>query len=95
MEKIKVTSIKIKNTDGKEIELSIEDAKELYIQLRELFGDKQVIIKSEPIIIEQYRKWHDDWNRPYYYPYWPSTTGKLDIKYTGEAVGGSIGNYNS
>lgn len=56
--KVRVGSIQITHTDGSTIEFSIEDAKELYRQLDDLFGEKQVLVPRTPVIIER-----DHWPR--------------------------------
>ena len=53
-------------TNAEEIHLDIEDAKTLYKQLDELFGDKNYL-PSAPIFIER-----DKWAKPYR-PFWYST----------------------
>jgi hypothetical protein len=62
--KLKLTSIQLKTKDGEEITLLMDEARELYNQLHELFGDKTTYVPSAPIIIER-----DRWLRPYQ-PYW-------------------------
>ena len=58
--KIKIESIKIKTSKGKEIILELEEAKELFDQLKELFGDKTTYVPYSPIIIERWPKiWYD------------------------------------
>jgi hypothetical protein len=72
--KLKLTKIKLETKDGKEVELSMDEAKELHDQLHTLFGDKAAYIPSMPIIIER-----DRWLRPYQ-PYWaPYCTSSADI----------------
>ena len=61
MEKIKITSLNIK-LNNVEFPLDIEDAKELYDQLFEIFG-KKYSLPTLPIIIEK-PYWH-------YNPYSP------------------------
>ena len=54
MTKAFVKSIKI-DVSGKEIELTIEQAKKLWDSLTELFETKEVFIPSHPVIIEKER----------------------------------------
>ena len=65
--KLKLTKIVLETSDGKRVELSIDEAKGLHDQLHELFGDKY--IPAAPIIIERDR-WPGPW-RPYR-PMWVS-----------------------
>jgi len=51
--KLKLTKIELETRDGKKVELSLDEAKELHDQLHELFGSK--FIPSVPIIIERDR----------------------------------------
>jgi hypothetical protein len=67
--KLKLTKIELETKDGKKVELSIEEAKELHDQLHELFGSK--FIPSVPIIIERDR-----------YP-WPYTPRWVESPNTG------------
>ena len=62
--KLKLTKIALETKDGKSVELSIDEDKELHDQLHELFGSKTTYIPSAPIIVER-----DIWRqmRPYYY----------------------------
>jgi hypothetical protein len=53
--KLKVAAIQIQYPDGEVKQVSIEDAKELFKQLEELFGDKTVVVPSTPVIIERDR----------------------------------------
>ena len=55
--------------DGK-VRLTIEEAKALYRQLHDLFGEKVVTIHSEPIVIER----------------WPTNPNYPQITYTTAAV---------
>lgn len=84
VKKLKLTKIVLETKDGKQVELSIEDAEELHEQLNTLFGEKTTYIPSMPIVIER-----DRWNPPYY-PYWCDVTymndapklGGLDVKFS-------------
>ncbi len=62
--KLKLTKIALETKDGKQVELTIEEAKELHDQLHTLFGEKTTYIPSAPIVIERDR-WH-----PPYQPFW-------------------------
>lgn len=53
MEKIKLESIKIKTADGKVVELSMTEARELFEQLNALFGAK--FTQLMPVVIERTR----------------------------------------
>ena len=64
--KIKLTKISLETKEGKEIELSINEARELYSQLESLFGSKTTYIPSTPLIIDRYR-WSEP-SRPYWSP---------------------------
>src|ERR1035437_9602606 len=55
-DKVELTGLKIKTKDGV-FELSIEEAKQLYLQLHELFGEKVIHMPSAPIIIERFPQW--------------------------------------
>ncbi|MEW8119891.1 MAG: hypothetical protein AB2792_22240 [Candidatus Thiodiazotropha sp.] len=62
--KVKLSKIILDTKDGKQVELTLEEAKELHDQLHTLFGEKTTFIPSTPIVIER-----DRWNplRPYWY----------------------------
>ena len=63
--KLKLTKLSLETKDGKQVELSIDEARELHEQLHSLFGEKTTTyIPSAPVIIER-----DQW-RPPYQPYW-------------------------
>lgn len=62
---MKVESIIITTKSGKKITLAIEDAKELFGQLEELFGTKQVVVPTIPTVI-----YRDRWPWPHYQPVW-------------------------
>lgn len=68
--KLKVTKI-ILESGNKKVELSLNEAKDLYDQLNELFGSKETYIPPQPIIIEP-----DRWRYPWQDRTWCSTTGK-------------------
>lgn len=50
--KLKLTKLELETEDGKRVELSLAEAKELYEQLHELFGDKTVYLPSQPVAID-------------------------------------------
>ena len=54
--KVKLTAIEVTTESGK-TRLTIEEAKVLYRQLHELFGEKVVTIPSAPIVIERGPWW--------------------------------------
>lgn len=58
MHKIELTALKI-NTGKETIELTIGEAKALYRQLHELFGERVITMPSAPVVIKQ----------PPWYPY--------------------------
>jgi len=62
--KLKLTKIELETKDGKKVELSLDEAKELHDQLHELFGAK--FVPSVPIIIER-----DRYPWPFVTPYVP------------------------
>ena len=49
--KLKLKTIKLETADGKTVELSLAEAKDLHDQLHELFGAKYV--PQNPIVIER------------------------------------------
>lgn len=59
--KVKVASITVQYPDGDTKDISIEDAKQLFKQLEELFGDKTAVVPSMPVFIERDRwpRWYD------------------------------------
>ena len=61
--KVKVASITIEYPDGDIKELSVENARELYRQLNELFGVPAISLPPGPIIIERER-W-PRWREPF------------------------------
>ena len=89
--KLKVTGLELETKDGKKVNLTLSEAKELHEQLDELFGSKYN--PSYPVYI-------DRWHQPYWYYTNPTittpaycgtanvsaSTNCLNITYTGEAV---------
>ena len=90
MTKLKLKKL-ILGTDEKQIEITVEEAKELFAQLNELFGEKvkyypsnPPVVLPNPIIIER-----DVWPKPYWEPYvtWQDsntatiTTGDMKVSY--------------
>ena len=68
--KIELTAIEI-TTEGGKAKLTIEEAKALYRQLHELFGEKVFTIPSAPIVIERWPTYPQvPWGPP-----WGPTTG--------------------
>ena len=68
---MRVKTITIGNSDGKEVELSLEEAQDLYKELKAMFGETTNILT--PIIIH-------DYVRPYYYPItWSGNTISCNI----------------
>lgn len=63
MNKIELTALKI-NTGKVTIELTIEEAKTLYRQLHELFGERVIHMPASPVVI----------NQPPWFPMYPSPT---------------------
>lgn len=62
--KLKLTKLELETKDGKKVELSIDEAKELHAQLAELFATKTTVIPSQPVIIERdrfYPPWKPVW----------------------------------
>ena len=54
-ESIKIARIVLDTKDNKQIDLTIDEAKELYDQLHLLFGDKNIhYIPTQPIVIDRY-----------------------------------------
>jgi len=84
--KLKLTKIELETKDGKTVELSLDEARELHDQLQDLFGAKYV--PNTPIVIER-DYW--PWRNPYR-PYWgdvqctlEGNTG-LNVTYSGVSV---------
>ena len=67
-EKLKLIKIILETKDGKQVSLTIDEAKELHDQLHALFGKKTISAPSYPIVVER-----DRWIGPYQ-PYWYGTT---------------------
>ncbi len=79
-EKIKISKIEVKTSDGKKVDLTLEEAKELYEQLDKLFGDKTVYVPNSPLVI-----YKDRW--PYYPVTWSDSmlvckSSETDMKVT-------------
>lgn len=55
--KLKLTTIKAQTKDGKEIEFTLDEARDFYHQLHELFGTK--FVPQVPIVVER------DWPYPH------------------------------
>lgn len=69
--KLKLTRMTLTTRDGKEIELSMEEARDLYGQLAELFAPR--LAPTVPIVIDRYPPaWAP------YQPYWISSPGAAD-----------------
>lgn len=51
--KLKITKLELKTASGEKISLTIKEAKELFNQLEELFGIKNTLLPTTPIIIER------------------------------------------
>lgn len=75
--KLRVNALTITTQDGKEINLSLEDAKELYAQLHELFG-KPTEHPTTPIYIP-YKKPPFE---PPYTPMWHTTVVPPEVTTT-------------
>lgn len=72
MTRVQVKSIVLAFSDGTEHVLPIDDARKLYRQLDELFGDNaSVIVNPSPVIIER-----DRW------PWWYESQTPYDIPQT-------------
>ncbi len=92
--KLKLTKIELETSDGKKIELSLDEAKELHDQLHELFGAK--FVPFAPIIIERdyhtWPRWVEAPNTGTPYPQlpqiWCGTTCQsgMSVTYKGDAV---------
>jgi len=55
-DKLRLTTIKLETKDGKAVELTLDEAKELHDQLHDLFGAKY--LPSTPVEIERdYYPW--------------------------------------
>jgi hypothetical protein len=64
---IKVSKLTLTTTDGKTIELAMDEAKELHSQLEQLFGEKVRYVPSQPVVIPwEYRPWQPYWRSPIY-----------------------------
>lgn len=94
--KLKLTTIKLETKDGKAVELSLAEAKDLHDQLHELFGPK--FVPQVPIVIERDRPWPMyplRWDGPIAAPAYPGRptiwceskcNSGLTLGYGGEAV---------
>ena len=79
--KVKVSSMTIELKDGRKIELGIDDARELYKNLEDLFGTK-VFTSAAPVIIER-----DRWYPPYR-PLWTcidNSAGKYEAAWSNDS----------
>lgn len=72
--KLNVTKIVLTPRGGQDVTLTIDEARDLYNQLAELFAPK--LAPQVPILIER-EVWPAPW-RPYQ-PYWLSTSGSADF----------------
>lgn len=67
--KARVSAIQIEYADGESKQLSVEDARALYEQLHELFGENTVVVPSVPKIIDFERERQPEpWKRTPWYP---------------------------
>ena len=71
--KLKVTRIMLTRRGGDEVELTIDEARDLYNQLAELFAPK--LAPLAPIVIER-EVLPQPWRL--YYPHWISSPGSAD-----------------
>ena len=83
--KVELTGLglEIKTKEGT-IKLTIDEAKELYRQLHELFGEKVIHVPSAPIVIDRFPTWPVYPPVPIYprdpyigdppFPTWPTNT---------------------
>ena len=80
----KLTKLTLTTRDGREVGLSVQEAKDLFDQLNELFGPKYTY--QTPIIIErdQYVPYWDNWR-----PMWSTTCGTTNPTAAGHLVTGS------
>lgn len=79
--KLKITKIELSTKEGKKVELSLEEAKDLHGQLDELFGQKAApFIPYSPIIIDRTVR-----------PYWPGYNPIWYSGVCGSAVPGGLG----
>lgn len=88
--KLKLTKLELETKDGKKVELSIDEAKELHAQLAELFATKTTVVTSQPVIIERDRFY------PPYRPIWYSNDAqpnKYDVFCSVESDSGMKVNY--
>ena len=72
--KLKLTKLALETKEGKEIQLDLDEARELWLQLDSLFGIKKQYFPATPVIIER-----DVW-RPPYQPMWYSSNSTSDNK---------------
>ena len=61
--KLKLTNLELETNDGTKVKLSLDEARELYEQLHELFGNKTVYLPGAPVIIDRWRTPY--WTSPY------------------------------
>ena len=78
MNKIELTALKI-NTGKETIELTIAEAKALYRQLHELFGERVIRMPAAPVVINQPPWWPD-------YPKLPSAPQWIETPRTGDPL---------
>lgn len=89
--KVKLTKIELTTKEGKKVDLTLDEAKELHDQLHALFGAKTVYVPMQSIIIER------DRFQPIYQPTWLSTphysayatcegNSGLSLSYCGDAL---------
>lgn len=57
MSKVNISSIQVQFPDGEIKQMSLDDAKALFEQLKDLFGSKTVVMPSPPVIVEKDRYW--------------------------------------
>lgn len=62
MSNILQSFFKVVGKDGQEVELTEQEARDLLLQLKMLFGDRSYPYTPQPIYIEKYPR--DDWWRP-------------------------------
>lgn len=54
-ERIELSAIVLTTDDGREVKLTVEQARSLHTQLEALFGEKVKYLPQQPIYIERYR----------------------------------------
>ena len=83
-DKLKIKRLELETASGKEISLTLEEARELHQQLAELFAKPEPVILS-PTVIREYPLYRPRWYDVNYYST-SNTAGESKATYSGNTI---------